>query len=563
MSDRCAGTDTDAPARENGSSVPSLDERAIRARREASRRAAGRWVVWTSVLLAFVWACSSTNSGIAPPPGGGGGTGGAGGLTPGARADSGGPVPPAPDDWCSARKVLEENCVSCHFVGTPWATIPLVTYDELQERLPSGVPAYVSVGQRIHDPTRLMPPTNDRLTPVELATLDNWIAAGAKAGANPTCAPGGGPDASDGTGGAGGAGGGGGSAGTAGSGGSGAGGLDGGGGSDGGRDASVDAADASDASDGRDSGPTDAGTDGDGGTRPPTGWPTDCEERYTVVAHGVSQPGDKTKFSVSGAMSRDFHQCFLFKAPWGTSVVQALRFRPIVDDARVVSRFALYGLQSSSGADGQVGASGCRNGAYLHGWAPGANETPLPPDVGLQMPSGPNAFVALEIHYDNSAGHRDAEDASGLEFCVTKKLRKNTASVHVLGSTNFSLPPRTQTSVSNTCDPATTQPVTLVSVLPQMNRLATRSRLVLNRSGSPSITLQDVPFDVASQITYPLSAIVNNGNTLTTTCTYNNTTSSPVRFGTSLNDENCYAFVTAYPAGALSAAGTPNRCIGF
>jgi hypothetical protein len=520
-----------------------------------------RKVVPGLLLAAIAWACNSGTQGIEPPPGNSmGGTAGAtpgtAGATPG-KADSGSTPPTAPSDWCSARKVLEDNCVSCHFAGTPWATIPLVTYEELQARLPSGLLAYASVGQRIHDPARLMPPTADRLTATELATLDNWIAAGASAGPNPSCMPGG-PGDGGGSGGAGGSGGSGGAGagGTAGHGGGGA------GGADGGVDADVKV-DGGDAPDGGDAGRPDGRTDADGGLPPPTGWPTDCEQRFTVLAHGRSQPGDTTKFNVTGAGLRDFHQCFLFKAPWAASTVQALRFRPVIDDARVVARWALYGLDSSSGSDGQVGATGCGNGTYLQGWAPGATETVLPPDVGLQMPRGANAFLALEIHYDNTANHRDAMDASGVEWCVTRTLRARTASVHRLGSTNISLPPRSQNAVVNTCDPTATQPVRLIAIQPQMNRLGIRSQLLLNRAGGMRETLHEGPFGLTDQRTYPSMATVNDGDTLTTTCTYDNTTSTSVGFGNAMTDETCYVFVTAWPAGALSGFFTPNRCIGL
>ncbi|HMI87604.1 MAG TPA: hypothetical protein VK550_26140 [Polyangiaceae bacterium] len=508
---------------------------------------AGR--LWPLLVAgAVVWSCQSSENALTPPIGNP--TGGLDGGSPGTKMDSGVVVPPAPSDWCSARKVLEENCTGCHVLGSPFGSIPLVTFNDLQAKLPSGLRAYESVGQRIHDPARLMPPTADQLSPLEMATLDNWIAAGALDGSNPSCIPGGGQDGGVGAGG---------SAGTGGS--SGAGGAGGAGGMGGAGGGDVDA--GRDAPDGADGGDVkDGGSDTDGGPRPPTGWPTDCEQQHTVLAHGLSQPGDKTKFNVTAAGSKDFYQCFFFKAPWGTSTVQALHFRPVIDDARVVARWVLYGHDNASATDGQVGGSGCGNGTYLQGWAPGTAETALPTNVGLQMPKGANAYLALEVHYDNAGDLRDAMDASGVEFCVTKTLRPNTASVQRLGSTNISLA-RGQNDVVNTCDPTATQPVHLVAIRPQMNRFGVRSRLVLNRAGGARETLQEGPFGLANQQTYSSTAVVNDGDTLTTMCTYNNTTSTTVGFGATMNDENCYNLVTAYPAGALSGFLSTDRCIGL
>jgi hypothetical protein len=507
---------------------------------------------------AIAWSCQDKDNALEP-------AGPFDGGTPGTRVDSG-PPPPAPSDWCSARKVLEDHCTGCHVVGSPFQSIPLVTFEELQAKLPSGLKAYESVGQRIHDPVRLMPPTADRLTPVEMATLDNWIAAGAPQGSNPSCIPGA-DDAGDGAGGSSGAGGAGGAAGAggggAGGGGGGAGGRD--GAADGGFDASADAPDGKDGtgdSGGRD-GAVDGGTDADGGTQPPTGWPTDCEQRYTVLAHGQSGTNDKTKFNVSAVTSKDFYECFLFKAPWGATTVQALRFRPVIDDARVVARWALYGLDSSNGPDGQVTAGACGSGTLLQVGGRGGNEIELPTDVGMRMPRGASAYLALEVHYDNSANNANAMDASGVEFCVTKTLRKNTASVHWLGSTNFSIAAYSQPDVANTCDPTATSPIHLVGIQPQMNRLGAKARLVLNRAGGMTETLLDGKFGVADQKTYSTTAVVNDGDTLLTTCSYNNNSGVSVGFGNAMTDENCYNFVIAYPAGALSAFLSTDRCIGL
>jgi hypothetical protein len=494
------------------------------------------------------WSCQATDSGLGPSDGASGaGQGGSAG---------GGVTPPAPRDWCSARSVLASHCVSCHTEQSPFGSIPLVTFEHLHARLPAGKYAFEAVKERIHDPQRLMPPTSDRLTAAELATLDGWVDEGAKPGANPSCTPGG----EDAGGGAGGAGGNDGSAGAGGTGGaSGASGAAGSAGADGGvNDGGIDG--SSDVGVDGDGG-TDAGPDVDGGTRPPTDWPTDCEQRYTLRAHGLSAPGDTTKFNVSRAPDRQFYQCFLFKAPWGADTVQSVRFRPIVDDARVVEHWILYGLDSAAGPDGQVGASACWTGNYLQGWAPGATETPLPADVGLQMPQGASAYLALEVHYNNTANYPDALDASGVELCVTKKLRPHTAAVQWLGSTNISLPPGAPSTVTGTCDPAMTQPVNIIAVHPHLQRVGVHARLVLNRAGGARETLHDAPFRFVDQKTYPVQAVVRDGDTLTTTCVYDNRTGGTVTFGANAENEACYNFVTAYPVGGLGALGTPNRCV--
>jgi hypothetical protein len=307
------------------------------------------------------------------------------------------------------------------------------------------------------------------------------------------------------------------------------------------------------------------GTTGAGGNmQPPTGdWPADCEQRYKLLAHGVSMPNDATKFNVTGAPSKQFYQCFFFKAPWAADSVQALQFRPVLDDARVVHHWILYGMDSgANGTDGQVGGSGCSNGAFLAGWAPGGTGTDLPPDVGLQMPTGANAYLALQIHYNNVANYPDSLDASGVEFCTTKKFRANTAGVHWLGSNSILILPHQTANVVSTCDPTSTQPAHVLAESPHMHQTGVHAKLVLNRKDGTQETLHDQPFAFADQRSYPLSVIVNDGDTLTTTCTYNNTTNGVISFGPNTENEMCYNFVTAYPVGSLSGPAGANHCLG-
>jgi hypothetical protein len=73
-------------------------------------------------------------------------------------------------------------------------------------------------------------------------------------------------------------------------------------------------------------------------------------------------------------------------------------------------------------------------------------------------------------------------------------------------------------------------------------------KTVINRKDGTSEVLIDKPFDFNTQIAYPTPAVINPGDTLSTTCTY----ATPTPFGQGTNEEMCYNFVTAYPAGGLA-----------
>jgi hypothetical protein len=133
--------------------------------------------------------------------------------------------------------------------------------------------------------------------------------------------------------------------------------------------------------------------------------------------------------------------------------------------------------------------------------------------------------------------------------------------VHWLGSNTIAIPAHMQKDVVSTCDPVTTQPVHVLAESPHMHQLGVHAKLVLNRKNGTQEILHDKPFSFADQQAWPIDVIVNDGDTFTTTCTYNNTTNGLVTFGPNTENEMCYNFVTAYPAGGLSGPMGANHCL--
>ena len=59
------------------------------------------------------------------------------------------------------------------------------------------------------------------------------------------------------------------------------------------------------------------------------------------------------------------------------------------------------------------------------------------------------------------------------------------------------------------------------------------------------------PFDFSSQIHFTVDHKLYPGDSLTTTCRFNNTTDRGVPFGESSDTEMCYMFTYAWPANTL------------
>lgn len=279
--------------------------------------------------------------------------------------------------------------------------------------------------------------------------------------------------------------------------------------------------------------------------------PTDPDVTcYDITARDSS----KNKFSVPN--TPDIYHCFSYAPPWGTSKVHLVSWRPLIDNSKVIHHWLLYNESSAvtDGADQDcVGAH--PNAQMVVGWAPGGQGNTLPPDVGQDV-SGPG--FTLETHYNNT-GTGPAPDASGVRVCVTKKLRKNEAGIHWLGTELILLPAGGQ--ATGVCKPSATGPVTILSSTPHMHLQGRHLSTVINRANGTQEMLIDKPFDFQTQVGYPTPATIMPGDSLTTTCTYG----GAALYGEGTKQEMCYNFVLAYPNGGLASGSLlrKNGCTGL
>ncbi|HEX6242321.1 MAG TPA: hypothetical protein VFZ61_15525, partial [Polyangiales bacterium] len=231
-----------------------------------------------------------------------------------------------------------------------------------------------------------------------------------------------------------------------------------------------------------------------------------------------------------------YYQDFFFKPPW-TGDVQSVGFRAVVDNKKVLHHYIVY-----------------QDGAFLVGWSPGKNDHPLPPDVGVFMPA--TGELKMTVHYYNEMGTGTEQDASGVEMCVTKKKRPKTAAVMPFAA-NPSVPANTpRIERSATCTVTATQPITLITSSPHMHGLGIEAKLTVKRANGMTEVLHNKPFNFEEQTTYGVNFPLNNGDQVTTTCVYKNTTSRAVSFGLNTEDEMCFNFALYYPMCGMSCVPT-------
>lgn len=286
---------------------------------------------------------------------------------------------------------------------------------------------------------------------------------------------------------------------------------------------------------------------------PYEGW-DEGVECFPFLAYQAGSADKSAPYRVGTAV--DQYVGFGFKPPWqGARYVRA--FRNVTDNAQVLHHWILF--QEATARDGQVSSeSGAHpGGEMLHGWAPGQSDIYFTPDVGVKMDGSQNYL--LETHYNSQDS--SATDASGVEICVTQERPKNEAIIHWLGTDSIR-----GASASGTCTPQASEPIHIIGAQPHMHLKGKAMKVVLTRADGSTEVLHDEPFSFENQRSYALDAMVNPGDSIKTTCEY----TGPATFGRGTNQEMCYWFAIAYPAGALADGRLrgrlthgPNACLGL
>jgi mono/diheme cytochrome c family protein len=271
--------------------------------------------------------------------------------------------------------------------------------------------------------------------------------------------------------------------------------------------------------------------------------PEGCDEIYKISAHGTT--ADEPYMVEPGI---EVHPQIAVDAPWGDEDVQAIAFHPVSDNKKILHHWILYANQGVA--------------AFLTGWAPGDDKrSPMPSDVGMDMPKGKNA-LRLDMHYNSLTADGREGDQSGVEICVVKgaNIRKNHAAVTMsFTAFKFPLAPANTANYEATgvCNVTATEPVHLMSAGPHSHTYAVGHRFTVTKKSGEQIVMLDRPFQFGEQKSYTLKpeVILETGDTVTTTCIYTNTTNKSINFGENTGDEMCFNFASYYPKDALSCGG--------
>lgn len=253
------------------------------------------------------------------------------------------------------------------------------------------------------------------------------------------------------------------------------------------------------------------------------------------------------------ATSQDEYICFGVEAP--SDIARHITaIAPVIDNETILHHILLLQAPNAVAAQGEPCNFVNVGWKLIYAWGPGTPPLVLPEEAGFPIgPSEPGHFV-LQMHYNNLMGLSGEKDQTAMGLCTTDQLRPNDADVMAFGSTSFPDIPVNQQSTW-ACDatiPALVNqffPVTIFQAWPHMHQIGRAMDTYITKAGGEVIPLANVPnYDFEYQITYPVDqAVLDVGDTLTTKCTWENTTGAPVGFGEGSQDEMCFNFVSYYP----------------
>jgi hypothetical protein len=172
----------------------------------------------------------------------------------------------------------------------------------------------------------------------------------------------------------------------------------------------------------------------------------------------------------------------------------------------------------------------------------GTGELVFPVGKGMKIPAG--TALGLQLHIYNT-GDDPLTGTSGVEyFEVDPSTVTDEVDLFLPGPKNLDIPPNVSTA-TGTCTIGTSQ--TLFALFPHMHQWGVHFKTVLNVAGT-DMTLHDDDYTFEHQDVESFTPIaVSPGDTITTSCTYNNTTGANISYGESTDTEMCYSIMYRWP----------------
>ena len=183
-------------------------------------------------------------------------------------------------------------------------------------------------------------------------------------------------------------------------------------------------------------------------------------------------------------------------------------------------------------------------GNIIYASGVGTNPLEFPPGVGLKLHAGDE--LTLQLHLFNTA-LEPLSGVSGIEVVeIAPEDLQQEADIFLPGPLDLNILPNQVTTETGTCTVTSEQ--SLFAVFPHMHQLGTHFKTTLTIGGVDSV-LHDGDYDFIHQAFIAFDPVqLKAGDSITTECTWNNTTPQSVSWGESSTTEMCFSILYRFPA---------------
>lgn len=243
-----------------------------------------------------------------------------------------------------------------------------------------------------------------------------------------------------------------------------------------------------------------------------------------------------------GPEVKDLYQCFTFQNELDAD--KFVRRIEVVEDRKEVLHHVVFLRDPEKNAPTQPhNCVGMPAGSdYLYAWAPGTGPIQFP-DGGFRIQPG-EQFV-VQLHYNNGAGLPDVRDSSGIRLYLDEPQGTEYGMIAV-GPLAFTVPGKTEKEVTGDC--RITGNWRALAGMPHMHEAGKHFRqTIVHADGteSPFVELNNWEFE--TQLFYGFPTELKTGDTLKTTCTFDNQNIAGITSGPRTQDEMCFNFLYVTP----------------
>lgn len=267
---------------------------------------------------------------------------------------------------------------------------------------------------------------------------------------------------------------------------------------------------------------------------------------------------------------KNFDLTTLATNPIVEDVQYAVRFDPVVDNVERIHHIVVYGCAAGVTLDPALPAYDCGEGMpagcgeLVYAWAVGGGPFILPDTVHLGMGATKYRFLVAQHHYDNPGGVTGQVDSSGVRIYTQAAPRTAQMGFLKLGVKvrDISIPddPRPY-SIGNQCDlPAGGGSYNVFGAALHMHGAGREVSSVFTRATGGEAKIINNHYDFELQEIAPVVPEIafQGGDSILTTCTYENTGTTVIVGGDETSNEMCVVYLAYYPKVQLTSCQTTN-----